>query len=247
MCFISGFVQCHIYESKATQIYRLLEKRCNLHEFHILYLKTKNSNLYWCDLCLTWIKGNELLIAFLSGAQNSLDKSKKASQHDCIGSHPHLGWGVSWDLGLPPPWEVCYSLDQDYSFSMDESWSGEQGLLENMVPSVGSSAWQQWAVWHTKQFTLPQGLHFSSFLRAWCEVWGFPIDVGCDSAWTWGMRAIRIWHRANFISGLVLDQMCLNNPTEHCSIVVCAGHLILCAVRKQLSNAWVQLLSQEAL
>lgn len=186
-------------------------------------------------------------IALLSGAQNSLVKSKKASQHDCIGGHPHLGWGVSWDLGLPPSWEVCCSLDQDYSFRMDESWSAEQDLLENMVPSVGSSMWQQWAVGHTTKFTLPQGLHFSSFLRAWCQVWGFLIDTGCDSAWTWGMRAIRTWYKANFISGLVLDQMCLNNPTEYSSIVFCAGHLVLYAVRKNLSNGWVQLLSQKAL
>lgn len=148
---LSDPVQCHIYESKATKIYILLEKRCNLHELHLLDLKNKNSNPYWHDLCLIWVKGNELLIALFSRAQNSLGKRKKATQHDCVGC-----WfgAVSWDLGLPCPWSACCSLDQGYSFSLDESWSAVQGLLENFtkVLSVGSSVWQQWAIGHTKQF-----------------------------------------------------------------------------------------------
>ena len=53
---------------------------------------------------------------------------------------------VSQALGVPSPWQVCYSLDHGYSFSLDESWSAEQGLLERStkVPSAGSSVWQRW-------------------------------------------------------------------------------------------------------
>lgn len=83
-CALSDPGQCHIYKSKATKIYRLLEKRCNLHELNLLALEKKNCNPSWCDLCFTWVKGNELLIALFSRAENSLDKRRKASQHDCV-------------------------------------------------------------------------------------------------------------------------------------------------------------------
>lgn len=45
-CVLSDPVQCRIYESKATKIYRLLGKRCNLHELHLLDLKNIISNPY---------------------------------------------------------------------------------------------------------------------------------------------------------------------------------------------------------
>lgn len=92
---LSDPVQCHIYESKATKIYRLLEKRCNLHELHLLDLKTKNSNPYWHDLCLIWVKGNELLIALFSRAQNSLGKRKKSHS-------AWLCWLLVWGCELGP-------------------------------------------------------------------------------------------------------------------------------------------------
>lgn len=96
-CVLSDPVQCHIYKSKASKIYWLLEKRCNLYELHLSDLRNKNSNSYWCDLCLTWVKEKELLIAPFSEAQNSMDKGKKPARMIVLAG----GWGC--ELGPRSP------------------------------------------------------------------------------------------------------------------------------------------------